>query len=159
MKRYIITAIMAMIFAFAGSAQEVNAYALQVNTKDGTTVNYEFEYNPVVTFDGDNVVIIDDYTGISTTYNMVDIENFTILKPELGVEKIAVPDLVVKVYRECISIAGLAAGASVNIFNLAGSVVASSAAGENGSVTLAIDDLGSGVFVVSMPGNSFKFIR
>lgn len=158
MKRYIISAIMAMILAFAGFAQD-NSYALQVNTKDGKTVKYEFGYNPVATFDGDDMVITDDLTGISTHYNMAEIENLTILKPATAVAEIAAPDFIVKISRENISVAGLRAGDRVSVVNVSGATVASAVAEQDGSINIAIDSLGSGVFVVSMPGNSFKFIR
>ncbi|MBD5355764.1 MAG: hypothetical protein HDR88_02005 [Bacteroides sp.] len=156
MKKYIIASIMALASAFTVSAYD---YSLLVNTKDGNVVEYQFEFNPVATFDGDEMIIVDDYTGVDTRFNMADIINLTIKKPDSAVGKIETPHLTIGVTKDHLSVSGLDKGSCVNIYNLSGATVASAVAGEDGTVNIAVDGLGSGVFVASMPGNSFKFIR
>lgn len=159
MKKYIIAAMMAVAAVFAASAENDNGYSLLVNTNNGNVVEYEFEYCPVATFDGDEVVISDELHAESMRYDMADIVSFTIKKPTVGVSEISEANLKVAVTKDTLSVSGLAQGAPVNVYNLAGAMVASAVAGNDGSVRIDVSRLGAGVFVATMPGNSFKFIR
>lgn len=150
---------MAVVAAFAASAQSDEGYSLLINTNDGSVVEYEFQYYPVATFDGDEMVITDEWSAESMRYNIDDIVNMTIKKPVVKVTEISDAHLKVAVTKDTLRVSGLSEGASVTIFNLSGSIVASAVAGKDGSVNITVNGLGSGVFVATMPGNSFKFIR
>ena len=57
MKKYIFAALIMLATAFGIKAQEVTYdYALLLNNTDGTTVEFEFKYYPVLTFEGDEVI-------------------------------------------------------------------------------------------------------
>lgn len=159
MKKYIVAAIMAVAAVFGAAAQNSNDYALLVNTKDGAVVEYSFEYTPEVTFDGDEIVVIDEDMAEGMRFNMADILNLTIKKPSVGVADVAKADMTIAVTKESLSVSGLAEGAVVSIYNMSGALVASATAGNDGAVVIAVDGLGAGVFMTTMPGNSFKFIR
>lgn len=159
MKKYIIAAMMAVASVFAASAENGDGYSLLINTGDGNVVEYEFQYYPVATFDGDEMVITDEWSAESMRYNIADIVNMTIKKPATGVAEVNNNHLKVAVTKDNIRVTGLAEGASIAIYNMAGSMVASATAGKDGSVNIAVNGLGTGVFVATMPGNSFKFIR
>ncbi len=159
MKKYIIAAMMAVASVFAASAENGDGYSLLINTGDGNVVEYEFQYYPVATFDGDEMVITDEWSAESMRYNIADIVNMTIKKPATGVAEVSNNHLKVAVTKDNIRVTGLAEGASIAIYNMAGSMVASATAGKDGSVNIAVNGLGTGVFVATMPGNSFKFIR
>lgn len=157
MKKYIIAAFMAVAAVFGAAASE--GYSLLVNTKDGNVVKYAFEYTPEVTFDGDEMVVIDEDLAEGMRFNIADILNLSIEKPTVGVENVTKADLTVAVTKQSLSVSGLKEGAIVCIYNMSGARVASAVAGNDGSVTIAVDNLGSGVFAATMPGNTFKFIR
>ena len=159
MKKYIVSAMMAVAAVFGAAAQNSNDYALQVNTKDGNVVEYAFEYTPEVTFDGDEMLVTDEDMAVEMRFNMADILNLTIKKPAVGVADVAKADMTIAVTKQTLSVNGLDEGAVVSIYNMSGALVASAAAGNDGAVVIAIDGLGTGVFVATMPGNSFKFIR
>lgn len=158
MKKYIMAAIVAVASAFTLSAQD-SGYAVQVNTIDGNVIEYAFEFSPTATFDGDEIVIIDEDHADYMRYNMADIANITIKKPGSGIADVEKAGLMISVTKEALTVSGLAEGAAVGIYNMSGAQVACGVANAEGRVVVAIDALGSGVFVASMPGNSFKFIR
>lgn len=159
MKKYIVAAMMAVAAVFGAAAQSSSDYALQVNTRGGGVVEYAFEYTPEITFDGDEVVIIDEDMAEGMRFNMADILNLTIKKPSVGVADAVKADMTIAVTKETLSVNGLAEGAVVAVYNMSGALVASATAGNDGAVAIAVDGLGKGVFVATMPGNSFKFIR
>lgn len=160
MKKYIYAAILAVVAAFTASAQDNKDYYLLVNTNDGNTVEFAFDYYPVATFEGDEMVITDEQHAESIRYDMGDIANLQITGKSNAVDNIADGQLLkVSVTKQNVSISGLEEGAAVNIHDMSGKLVASATAGSDGAVVIAVDGLGSGVFVASMPGNTFKFIR
>ncbi|MCM1006046.1 MAG: hypothetical protein NC548_57830 [Lachnospiraceae bacterium] len=159
MKKYILSAFAAIALAFTASAADYD-YTLLVNTKEGNVVEFEFKYYPVATFEGDEVVITDDHNLEAMRYDMADIANFTFKKTVSGIDEVT-PDSAVKVRitKEYMKVSGLKAGAVVNIHDIAGAKVAGGTADADGNVHIALEGLGSGVFVASMPGTTFKFIR
>lgn len=153
-------AAMAVSIAFGAFSQDASDYSLLVNMMDGNVVEYEFENCPVATFEGDELVITDDLNEGSLRCNMADIANLTIKKPTVAVSEIeAASHLRIAVSKQAVSVAGLAEGAEVAVFDMSGVKVASAEAGADGVATVAVEQLGAGVFLVSMPGNSFKFVR
>lgn len=160
MKKYIYAAIMAVASAFAASAQDTGEYFLVVNTNDGTVVKFAFEDCPTATFEGEEMVITNEFQEESIRFNMSDIESLKVEGNNTSVDNIADGQLLtVAVTRQSVSVSGLKEGATVNIYDLSGRIVASATAGSDGSVVIAVDGIGTGVFVASMPGNTFKFIR
>lgn len=149
---------MAVVSAFAVSADW--GYGLLVNTRDGNVVEFAFEYSPTATFEGNEMVITDDYNVESIRFDMADISNLTIKKPGSKIESVATGQVIkVAVGKEAVAVEGLAAGTTVRVHDAAGAIVATATAGADGRATVATDGLGKGVYVVSMAGNSFKFIR
>ena len=160
MKKYIVSAMMALAAMFGAAAQNSNDYALQVNTKDGNVVEYAFEYCPVATFDGDELVITDDRSDESLRCNMGDILNITIKKPSVGVQAIdAASHLKIAVTKDALTISGLQQNAEVVVFDMSGAKVASVSSDDEGLAVVVLERLSKGIYVASMPGNSFKFVR
>lgn len=150
---------MAVASASAVYAQEWG-YGLLVNTRDGNVIEFAFEYCPIATFEGSEMVITDDYNVESIRFNMADINNLTIQKPGSKIESVTSgPVVKVAVSRDAVTVEGLKAGVAVRVHDAAGAIVATATAGADGRATIATDGLGKGVYVASMAGNSFKFIR
>lgn len=161
MKNYILALVALIAATFSAYAQQVYDYTLLVNTKEGKVVEYEFKYFPVASFEGDELVITDDAHAESMRYNMADITNFTFKKALSGVENVTdqKADLRIIVTKEYLKVSGLTAGERVDIHNLTGYRVATACADADGYVCIELDNIGTGVFIASMPGNTFKFIR
>lgn len=158
MKKHILAVMMTVAVALGAYAQ--NDYSLLVNMVNGTVVEYAFEYCPVATFDGNELVISDDRSTESMRCNMADVNNMTIKKPTVGVTELdAVSHLKIRLSGDSLLVAGLSEGAEVTVFDMSGVKVASALASAEGTVVVNVSGLGKGVFVASMPGNSFKFVR
>lgn len=153
-------AVLAAATAFGAVAQNASDYSLLVNMVDGNVVEYEFENCPVATFEGDELVITDDLSDESLRCNMADIVNLTIKKPSVAVSEIdAASHLKIAVSKQTVSVSGLSGGTEVSVFDMSGVRVSSAKAGADGLAVVNVERLGAGVFMVSMPGNSFKFVR
>ncbi|MCM1006048.1 MAG: hypothetical protein NC402_07115 [Prevotella sp.] len=89
--------------------------------------------------------------------------NFTgILPPkiEAGIDAVTSNTAAnVSITDEYVKVSGLNAGAVVNIYNVTGAIVATGAADADGNAYIALEGLGNGVFVATMPGTTFKFVR
>lgn len=161
MKKYIFAALFALALACPSAVKADDAsYSLLVNTADGLTVEYDFEYLPIATFEGDVMIITDDRNVNGTRFEMDNVVNMTFKAATSGVE--ALPDtdhIKVSVANGQLSVRGLEADSGLVVFDVAGKVVASAFADPDGCASVNIEALGKGVYVASMPGYSFKFIR
>ena len=161
MKKHIIAAFIALtaVPAFLAKADSAS-YSLLVNTIDGNTVEYAFEYLPVATFEGNEMIISDDRSSSTTRCVMDDVVNMTFQSKGMGVENIEGAALFkVSLVNDMLNVAGLSEGESVVIYDATGKMAASATADSDGSVSINIGNLGKGVYVASMPKQSFKFIR
>lgn len=162
MKKYIFAALIALALAPCASIKAGTSYSLFVTTAEGNTVEYDFEYLPVVTFEGDEMVITDDRNVKGTRYAIDNIVSMTVKSDtdpsvvnniaEDGHIKVSVTD-------EVLTVSGLEADSRLAVYDAAGKTVASAAADQYGTAQLKIGNLGKGVFVATMPNYSFKFIR
>lgn len=159
MKKYIFAVIALVAAVFTTAAAPTYDYTLLVNTKAGSTVEFAFVDYPTATFEGDEVIIADDAHLQDVRFDMADIENFTFSKTT-GIDQVkADSDIQIRLTKEALAASGLKAGATVNIYNLTGTLVATARADADGNAYVALEGIGTGVFVASMPGTTFKFIR
>ena len=160
MKRNILAALIVLALAPFASVKADNNYSLLVNTADGNTVEYAFEYLPIATFEGDVMIISDDRNASGTRYAMDNVVNMTIKSATSGVESVAEVDHIkVALANDILTVEGLEPDNNVMIYDAAGRLAASGISDIAGSASIDISGLGKGVYVVSTPKNSFKFIR
>ncbi len=160
MKKYILAALLAIVLMPSALADAPQSYSLLVNTADGNSYEYAFEYLPVATFEGDEMIISDDRSSKSARYAMENVVNMTFKSEESGVNEISEKNPI-KIYttNDILTVSGVDAGAKLAIYDAAGKLVASAAADSDGVVSVNIGNLVKGVFVVALPKHSFKFIR
>ena len=161
MKKHIFAALIALAMAPCASVKAETSYSLFVNTVDGQTVEYAFEYLPIATFEGDEMIITDDRSIDGTRFAMDNVVNMTV-KPsdtsavgnidEAGHIKVSVAG-------DILTVSGLESGSRLVVYDASGKAVASAAADQHGIAGLNIGSLGKGVFVAAMSNYSFKFIR
>lgn len=160
MKRNILAALIALALAPFASVKADNTYSLLVNTADGNTVEYAFEYLPIATFEGDVMIITDDRNANGTRYEMDNVVNMTIKGSTSGVDNVAeVNHIKVAIANDILTVEGLEQDNNLMIYDATGRLAASGSADLSGCVSINISGLGKGVYVVSTPKNSFKFIR
>lgn len=161
MKNVIITIIAVFSTAVAAMAQHVDMlYTMHVNNKSGQTVDYKFQVEPTITFT-DNQMTVETYVGSQVKYVLDDIENITFSGETNSIAAVTQGGSKVAVYtvNGDIVISGMKPNCKVDVYDAAGSVVATASSDANGQATVGIGNLSKGVFVVNIPGNSFKFIK
>ena len=160
MKKHILAALVALVLAPFATLKAETSYFLLVNTSDGNTVEYDFEYLPVATFEGDVMIITDDRSAEGTRFAMDNVVNMTIKSTDTGVAEIEEDNHIkVSAINDILTVSGLEAEAKLVVYDAAGKSVAFASADADGTVRLNIGNLGKGVYVASMSGCSFKFIR
>lgn len=165
MKKFIFAAVAVLASVFGVSAENVvYAYKLIVNQKDGTSVEFKFEEEPVATLEGDDVKITlyaaDDIDN-GVLFPIAQLQNFTFEKDALsGVSEVASKaDVSFGLTRTALQVAGLEAGQAVDIFSADGRQVARGICDANGNATIALEALPAGVYAVKAGKSTFKFIR
>lgn len=160
MKKYIIAATAALLAAVPAFSEVINYHFLQVNLNDGNTVQYKFSQQPTATFSGaDMILALND--APSVTYPMSEISSLTMIDDPTGVNEINGENgkLLISVTSEAVTVEGLAPGASLQLFDMSGRLVASAKASADGVASAALSSLQKGVFVAVTPVHSFKFIN
>lgn len=155
MKKYIMAAA-ALLMAAESYASD---YKLQVNLKDGKSVEFDFAATPVATFENSDMTITvngqDKYA-----YVIADVENMKITGTGTGIGKATLagrPSF--RIEGGILSGKGAQAGARITIYDTGGALVASATADETGAFRVAVDSLPKGVYVVNATGIQFKFIK
>lgn len=162
MKKYILAIISMVLMSLSARAQEAELeYILSINTVSGETVDYLFSAKPVATFEGDDMLITLTGKEAVAAYPMVDIKNITFSSKESGVEETQAlqGNLVIRITNDSLAISGMEPDSEVRIFSLAGELITVKRAGADGSVDYATSGLVPGVYVVSLPGKTFKFMK
>lgn len=150
---------MALIMSVAAKAEDITVYSLYVNTAAGDAVEYKFADKPVATFSGEDLVITT--TGAAAVnYPMADVKNITFKTTTVsGVEDVAATDhLAITLTKTELRVCGLADGAEVSVYSVAGQLMARAEA-RQGEVVIAIAELPEGVYAAAVPGHSFKFVK
>ena len=136
---------------------------LSVLMKDGTSVYFLLAEKPLITFQNDEVKIVSDKDEATMKRTLVERFEFVSEIPT-GIED--VEDLEEKVACEnfelagdAVYISGLTPGCKVQLLSVNGRVLASEVAGENGCVTLQLEALPSGIYLVNYYETTIKFIK
>lgn len=156
MKKYIFAVAAALLGGLAANADELSSFI--VNKTDGAKIEFKFAMDPEMTFDGDDLVITDSAEA-TVRYPMAEVENVTFSKYTSSLQDVGADKVSVELTRSFVRISGLQAGASVRLLDINGMTLAAGSADADGSLTLGVEDLAKGVYIIAMPGHSFKFIR
>ncbi len=161
MKSFIITLFAVFATSMTAMAQRVNmVYTLHVNTADGNSVAYEFEKEPIATFE-DGILIVAAKASETLQFMLDNVTSITFSGEASSIDCIASNDTkqTVLVSGNEITIRGLKAAGKVAVYDAGGRMCVSSLADADGCVVINISDLGKGVFIVNTPNNSIKFIK
>lgn len=161
MKKYIVSLLAVFATSLAASAQHINMlYTMHVKSVDGSTVDFDFDDEPVMTFDGGEITV-GSLGASDMKFQMDNVVSVTFSGEASGIATVKGNGSQIKVSAADgkITVSGMKANAKVVVYDAGGSIIANVNADAGGQAVVNTGNLGGGVFVVNTPGNSFKFTK
>lgn len=150
--------------AFAQDTQEtlVDVQYLVVTDTAGTEYKFELAKEPVITFPQANMVVTTDNDTLSTPLSDVASYKFRTEKVSSGIKTL--PSANAQNSEASFTFAnatinGLKAGSRVAVYTANGVMVSTATADQNGSVSLELNQLPKGVYILHTPNKSFKIVN
>lgn len=149
---------------FAQTVQEKMITCLVLTETNGTTTEFALESFPVITIEGNNLVIT--HNGNQLTTALTGVQDYHFIEKKVTTSISSVPSNDPK--NASVSpqfsfsnaeVSGLKAGARVAIYNLNGTQISSVPADGEGRVALDFSSLPKGVYILRTPTKSFKFMN
>ena len=151
-----------MLFAFAATMFANEKNVLNIIMKDGISVYFLLAEKPYITFRNDEVKIVSDTDEALVKRTLVERFEFVDEIPT-GIEDVEEQDEQLRAkFRldgDAVYITGLASGSKVVLYAMDGRVVTTSVAAADGCVTLSLNTLPSGIYIVKYNDTAIKFIK
>ena len=149
---------------FAQTVQERIITCLVLTETNGTTTEFALESFPVITIEGNNLVI--SHNGNQLTTALTGVQDYHFIEKTVTTSISSVPSNDPKNTSNTpqfsfsnAEVSGLKAGARVAIYNLNGTQISSVTADGEGRVALDFSSLPKGVYILRTPTKSFKFMN
>ena len=149
---------------FAQTVQKKMITCLVLTETNGTTTEFALESFPVITIEGNNLVIT--HNGNQLTTALTGVQNYHFIEKTVTTSISSVPSNDPKNESNTpqfsfsnAEVSGLKAGARVAIYNLNGTQISSVTADGEGRVALDFSSLPKGVYILRTPTKSFKFMN
>jgi hypothetical protein len=140
-----------MLLPMLASADEAQ---IVIKQKSGNETILKLSTNPVITFEGENMVVASDVIQISIP--MGDIDDYVVSDGTTAIEPVATQPLY---SRGHVIFSGVAAGSSVYIHTLDGKVVGKQVADASGKADISLENLPKGAYIISSQSNSIKVVN
>ena len=149
---------------FAQTVQEKIITCLILTETNGTKTEFALESFPVITIEGNNLVITHNGNQLTTALTGVQDYRFIEKKVTAGISSVPSNDpkngsVSPQFSFSNAEVSGLKAGARVAIYNLNGTQISSVTADGEGRVALDFSSLPKGVYILRTPTKSFKFMN
>ena len=149
---------------FAQTVQEKMITCLVLTETNGTKTEFALESFPVITIEGNNLVIT--HNGNQLTTALTGVQDYHFIEKKVTTSISSVPSNDPKNESNTpqfsfsnAEVSGLKAGARVAIYNLNGTQISSATADGEGRVALDLSSLPKGVYILRTPTKSFKFMN
>lgn len=143
-----------LLFLFVASATYANDAQIVIKQKSGNETILKLSTNPVITFEGENMVIASDVIQISIPID--DIDDYVVSDGTTAIEPVATQP---QYTRGHVIYNGLVAGSPVYIHTLDGKVVGKQVADASGKADVNLENLPKGTYIISTQNNSIKVIN
>lgn len=153
MKKYKFILLFLMLFATGASAFAHNI--LVVAMRDGSSAEFMLSSKPKITFVGDVMKIV--ASGSSMEFVRSDVKNYHFDSKTTAVES-PVAESNAALEGNMLVVSGVEDNAAVTVYSSAGVVVKQSTA-VDGSCSISLDDLATGLYIVTFNNNTFKFLK
>ena len=149
---------------FAQTVQKKMITCLVLTETNGTKTEFALESFPVITIEGNNLVIT--HNGNQLTTALTGVQDYHFIEKTVTTSISSVPSNDPKNESNTpqfsfsnAEVSGLKAGARVAIYNLNGTQISSATADGEGRVALDFSSLPKGVYILRTPTKSFKFMN
>ena len=143
-----------LLVAFKASAAADNT-VLVVELRDGNTANFLLADKPKITFTAQQMNIVSE--SFSMEFDRSDVKNFHFVKDDAtSVEAPVEPNA--KVEDNTLMLNGVDEGTVIVIYNTSGLPVKHAVA-VGGNCTVSLDDIASGLYIVTFNNTTFKFLK
>jgi hypothetical protein len=154
MKRIISTFL--LLWAILLTAYSQNVATLVVTLADGTTTSYELNSRPRVTFINDSVKI--SSPTVNAEYLAANVLRFNYLSSATAIKK-TTEDTKFSREGEYIVFSGNVSAKNIKLFTVSGVAIPATFITSGSDVRLRITSLQRGVYIVSVNGKTFKFVK
>ena len=149
-----------LLFTFSALTFAQKKDVLGIFMKDGTSVYFLLAEKPLITFENSDVKVVSSTDEAILVRSQVDRFEFVADVPT-DVEDVQeeVEREKFELTRNAIHLSGLTPGCKVQLFSIGGQSILATAANENGAVTISIDSLPAGIYLVNYNEITIKFIK
>lgn len=148
-KQLLLLAMMLLpLAAIADDAQIV------IKQKGGNETALKLSTNPVITFEGENMVVASDVIQISIPLD--DIDDYVVSDGTTAIEPVTAQP---QYTRGHIIFSGMTAGSPVFIHTLDGKLVGKQAADASGKADVNMENLPKGAYIISSQNSSIKVVN
>jgi len=140
-------------------SQVAAAESLVVTFNDDSTVRFDLNERPAVTFDESRMYVVGE--TVEADYSLEEVKKFTFSSLTDAIDPVVLGETrLTYLDSESVSVSGLGSGAEVSLYSLSGQKIAAAAADASGYVTFSLSACPRGVYFISITnGKSFKIIR
>ena len=142
--------------SMSGWAEE-QVSTLDVWTKSGERITYYLNEHPVATYSGSDLVLKTD--ELTVNYPLAKLHKFTFGSEATSVETAPLPDGQMQMQKGMLCLSEFRAGEKVSIYNIGGQNVMNATISSDGTATLFIQSLATGVYVVKAGSVTHKIIK
>lgn len=131
---------------------------VEVWTKSGKRIAYSLSEHPVVTYLETDLVLTT--THLTVNYPLAELHKFTFGTVTTAIESTSIQsDGQMRMHGETLHISGFCPKESVSVYSIEGKKVLDTTTNSEGSVTIDINSLATGIYVVKTGSITHKFIK
>lgn len=135
-----------------------NTPTVEVWTKSGERIAYSLSEHPVITYSGMDLVLTT--THLTVNYPLAELHKFTFGTEATAIEPIPILfDGQIRISGEMLILSGFSPSKQVLIYSIEGQKVLDTTISSDGSITIDIKSLTTGIYVVKAGGITHKIIK
>lgn len=146
--------LLSLLLLFAATAMYADDAKIVIKQKSGNETILELSTNPIITFEGEDMVITNDFTAI--VLPLEDIDDYVVSDATTGIESItAQPEF----HHGHIIFTDMVKGMSVFVYALDGRMVDKQTVGDSGRADVIFENLPKGTYIISTQNKNIKVIN
>lgn len=155
---YTITYVNGILTILAKEDNEPTSYCVVIEIDGGEQTEYVLTENPKLSFDGKTIILTT--TKVRIEYSATDIIKVALKDiSTTDIEVVEERQRQVQLLNDEVSMNGLVAHETVQLYNMSGILLSTWQASSNGDLTITLSDLQRGIYIIKANHQSFKVTR